>query len=249
MFKNYITTYTGNKYNEIKNFIDFIPNDGFNVLVEPFGGSFALCRYFGGVLKKEIDYHVNDYDPSNYFVYTNPNKIIEWSIQLQQIIADTNCKMSIKECYEKMQIGDLSFNCFKNAFSFRGYPKKKCIIDYSALVKFMNKNINFTNDDFNITMNKFKDNEQAFIFLDPPYFDSCNTFYYSNTGDDSVIFDSTKIFIDILDHLKTAKCKIMLIINKNSITEFIYKDFIKGEYDKLYQLTKRNTKHLIICNY
>jgi hypothetical protein len=41
----------------------------------------------------------------------------------------------------------------------------------------------------------------------------------------------------------------MLIINENAITDYIYKDFIVGKYDKIYQLTKKKAVHIIVCNY
>ena len=97
-----------------------------------------------------------------------------------------------------------------------------------------------------------KSKKKYFIFLDPPYFDSFNKYYvmYQDkfTGE-KTIKDNTGMYIEILKYLKENKKNTMLIINKNCITEFIYKDYIKAEYDKTYQLTKKKTKHLIINNY
>jgi hypothetical protein len=44
------------------------------------------------------------------------------------------------------------------------------------------------------------------------------------------------------------KSCLMLIINNNAITKFIYKDFIIGEYNKEYSYTQNKTIHLIISN-
>ena len=41
----------------------------------------------------------------------------------------------------------------------------------------------------------------------------------------------------------------MLIINKLYILEYLFNDYIKGEYDKIYQVGKKKSKHLIITNY
>lgn len=57
------------------------------------------------------------------------------------------------------------------------------------------------------------------------------------------------MFIDILKLLETAKCKVMLIINKNAITEYIFKKWIVGEYQRTYALSKKIAKHLICINY
>ena len=59
----------------------------------------------------------------------------------------------------------------------------------------------------------------------------------------------TSILLDILELLKNAKCKVMLIINKLNILEYLFKDFIRGEYIRIYQNTKKKMKHLIITNY
>ena len=50
----------------------------------------------------------------------------------------------------------------------------------------------------------------------------------------------TDILLDTLELLKTGKCKVMLIINKLNILEYLYKDFIKGEYLKIYGISKKN---------
>ena len=47
----------------------------------------------------------------------------------------------------------------------------------------------------------------------------------------------------------SIKCKIMLIINKLDILVYLFKDYIKGEYERIYQLSKKKAVHLIITNY
>ena len=41
----------------------------------------------------------------------------------------------------------------------------------------------------------------------------------------------------------------MFIINDLKILRWLFKDFIKGEYKKIYQIGKREDNHLIISNY
>ena len=103
----------------------------------------------------------------------------------------------------------------------------------------------FTNEDYINIFNKYKNDEKAFIFIDPPYLFSDNSRYFPQNE----FKDMTSIIIDILELLKTAKCKVMLIINKLNILEYLFKDFIRGEYIKTYSLTKKKMKHLIITNY
>ena len=49
--------------------------------------------------------------------------------------------------------------------------------------------------------------------------------------------------------LKTYKCKVMIIVNKNSITQYLYKNYIKHEYLKTYQTCKNKAFHYVITNY
>lgn len=96
-----------------------------------------------------------------------------------------------------------------------------------------------------------KNNTNAFVFIDPPYLSSDNTSYHGviTTDKDNRIVDNTVMFIDIMKFMSTAKCKVMLIINKNALNEYIFKDFIVGSYDKIYSLSKRHDKLLICTNY
>lgn len=63
MYKNFFISYYGNKYNEIKEFINFIPPyDTIDKIIEPFGGTFAFTRYIEAVKpqNKKLKYVVND---------------------------------------------------------------------------------------------------------------------------------------------------------------------------------------------
>ena len=57
------------------------------------------------------------------------------------------------------------------------------------------------------------------------------------------------MYVVIKKYLETAKCKVMLVINSNAIIKYLFKDFIKLEYNKTYSTTKNKTKHLVITNY
>ena len=59
----------------------------------------------------------------------------------------------------------------------------------------------------------------------------------------------TQIVVDISEYLRVCKCKVMLVINKLNILSYLFSDYIKVEYEKIYQLGKKKAMHLIICNY
>ena len=98
---------------------------------------------------------------------------------------------------------------------------------------------------------KYKENKDAFIFCDPPYLTSNNTKYkgLNEYDENKNIVDNTKIYIELLEYLKTSKCKIMILLNKNAIIDYIFKDYIKDHYHKIYQVFKKKEHINIICNY
>ncbi len=57
------------------------------------------------------------------------------------------------------------------------------------------------------------------------------------------IIDNTQIYIDLLDLLK-CKCKVLFSINSNALTQYIYKDYIKSDYNHIYQASHINIKEV-----
>ena len=79
------------------------------------------------------------------------------------------------------------------------------------------------------------------------YFFLCIYTYYCSFGyGDYTQTDKTEIYIDILNFLKRAECKILLIIGCNAITEYLYKGYIIGKYEKRYDITGKKSIHLVI---
>ena len=111
-------------------------------------------------------------------------------------------------------------------------------------------------------MEMYKNNENVFIYIDPPYLDSYNANYnsYANKqiDDENNVIDNTQIYIDLLEYLKYCKCKILFSINENALTKYLYKDYIIKVYNRQYETTtisksKETSKNkqniLIICNF
>lgn len=130
----------------------------------------------------------------------------------------------------------------------RFFSMNKLTLDETRIKKYFNEmvkldeffcHINYNNGEYFVMFQKYKDDASAFIYLDPPYLSSDNSYYFSygsgkdkKVDQDKFIFNHTKVYIDILNFLKTGKCKVLMIINKNAIIEFIFKDYIKEEYLK-----------------
>jgi len=92
------------------------------------------------------------------------------------------------------------------------------------------------------------DREDVFIYLDPPY-----TRVFKEYNHDNVFgFDHQIELLEVFKSMKHAK--VMMIINKDSFTQDVYKDYIKHEYSLKYATNIKNrfnqaVKHLIVCNY
>lgn len=240
----------GSKQNDIKYFQDLLPTQ-VDTIVEPFGGSFAVSKFFYKDINK-YNFHINDLDEHLFYIYThyqdylnefekvnNFYKSLPQELtythgkEIKDYITKLECNENIKEYLIKNFI--IRSNIFRGVKNYNFDQNEKQILDNGL----------FTNQDYKIIFDKYKDDENAFIFLDPPYLFSDNSGYYPQNVDK----DMTQILIDILEFIKRCKCYVMLIINKLNIIEYLFKDFIKDSYNKTYQMSKKKMKHLIICNY
>jgi site-specific DNA-adenine methylase len=261
-----ILPYIGSKRTDLKYFVKDLPPK-ITKIVEPFGGSgYVSLALFAE--NPSIKCHVNDIDADliNFFnqIKKSPNKIINAYNKLLENMNERKFSLIIEE-FKNKKSGKAKqavlYLFFHRVHGIRQglYPidrisKPLNPVDYPAFFQWI-KVTNFTCSDYQIVFNKYKNIKTVFMFCDPPYLDSFNAYYSTYIGnknrDDAnkTIQDHTKMFIDILDLFKSCMCKLMLILNKNAITSRLFNDYVVDEYDKIYQLTKRKTKHLIICNY
>ena len=246
-----IITRIGSKQNDIKFFKDLLPLDVATV-VEPFAGSFAVIKNFYIDINK-YQFHINDLDRSLYYVYKHYEDLINIVKEISGIyyeLCAENPKyikeLSFKPYVEKLDINEHLKHYIINSFFVRGnlfrIPKGS---NYNEEEKEILKHALITNDDFKQVMTKYHDDVNAFMFLDPPYLFSNNSTYIPQYDET----DMTNIVVYICEFLKTCKCKVMLIINKLSLLEYLFKDYIKGEYLRVYQIGKKKSYHLIITNY
>ena len=96
------------------------------------------------------------------------------------------------------------------------------------------ENARITNTDYKSVLEHYKADPSSFVFLDPPYLFSNNATYFSQNEDT----DMTDIIVYIHEYLKNCKCKVMLVINKLKILEWLFKGYINGEYDKIIRLVR-----------
>ena len=93
------------------------------------------------------------------------------------------------------------------------------------------------------------DDENNFVFLDPPYDSEFTDYGYCQFGREE--------HKKLAQCFKTTKNKCLMIIGKTPFIEEQYNGYIVGEYDKKYRFKLHsgrigdeiNAKHLIIKNY
>jgi len=245
MGKSHLIRRFGSKTNDIKHFKELLPMD-VKIVVEPYGGSFAVIR---DVYKdKKYKKYVNDLDDGLYYIYENIEELIEVYKKWNKInaIPDISTKEK-KEKFEKLEINSHIKKYVLDSMISRGVISNSKNIDNNQEDLNLIKDIEFSNIDAFEVIEKFRKNKNAFIFLDPPYLFSNNSSYLpQNQGE-----DMTHWYIKYLDILndKTTKAKIMLVINNLGILRELFKKYIKKDYDKIYQTCKKLSNHLVITNY
>jgi hypothetical protein len=279
---NFYFAYHGCKRTEFKYIQEILKETKYNKMVEPFCGtcSTSYINYYKNE-REDVKYIVNDRDNILIdFLKDVKNKgskeYFKYCYDIQQ--NENYCKEKHKEIIKEYKENPNIFNYFyfNKCYNFRKglYPDpnvRKRNVDENTHNKYLKldeffKKAEIHNKDYKEIMEKYKNDKNALLYLDPPYFNSDNSLYagYNETqgqGDKDgyyIINDNTEIYPYIAEYLKKCKCKLILVINGNAVTKYIYKDFLKNEYVKKYNSSivkkkgekgyKKCTTHLIISN-
>lgn len=234
----------GNKTHDLKHFKHLIPNDCSNI-VEPFCGSCAMSLNI--FPDHNINqYHFNDADINVFNIMDDIKGYIDFKEKMSNeytIFKSDNSSLIAWKNY----VNTIN-NKFKDIYIQEKFIKgslfRDSIANYNPNHISIFEKATKTNNDYRAVMEQYKDNSNAFVFLDPPYLFSDNSGYLPQREEE----DMTDILVYILEYLKTCKCKVMLIINDLKITRYLYNDYIKGEYNRTYQMSNKKAKHLIITN-
>lgn len=276
---NFYFSWLGNKRLELK-FLDCLIDWGlYTTVVEPFCGScaFSLDLHYRGIDKVTV---LNDIDANlmgmmmdiqehktslHLYEYCRDKLNAEdWVILRDETNGITKDKNNInklqspeKYFYNHRVRGDYS-RTQSIPEKWPSLARNNRIISTDALLSKDTTNITIT--DWRICMDKYKDDPEALIFLDPPYFNSFNQEYFgygmdSSTEADGKIVDHTYLYIEMLKYLQTARARIICVINSCSITDYIFKNYIIKIYPKIYaQNVKKNgvfirksTNHVVLA--
>lgn len=254
--------YAGSKRNEIINIINIIDLNKYDNIIEPFGGSVAFSRYLYNNIDKNKKYIICDINTDVVFFCNNFYK--------NKLYVIEQCKNKVNECNDKniyddylKNIKNINDNDFLIYFLFKKknynireglYPDKRKtkFIKYDEKTKLCDeffKNIHYDLQDYKITMEKYKNDSKSFLFIDPPYLNSCNDFYQNQNIKKSDISDMFETMWKYLfDYFNDCQCKFIMIVNNNFFIKMCFNKWFYKEYSKKYEGSKKVLMHCIFTN-
>ena len=249
----------GNKYLELKRIREFLGDCKPRTFVEPFCGSAVVARAMYD-LDPTVRVHINDLEEHRigfYQILADDEKRRAWR-EYEHAVIDGGKAAYRAICCEKTLAG---FVIPKRIYSFTYgvFPaEEKALIRKKApvadgWVRFL-KHATITCRDWRAVADEYKDDATALIFLDPPYFSSDNSTYRRYTADGRFT-DSTQIYLDLLDFLRTAKARVFMIINDTALLRHLYGEYASPPYEKAYSNTvgatrqKNKTTHMFVSNF
>ena len=255
-----IIAYQGSKRNELDIIEKYEPKI-YDVFIDVFGGGANVSLFY---LKKNKNVVYNDINID----MCNLLKILKDEEQTNQLITEYNniCKNHNTDFFYKVfdkniditpccRLVYLSCICFRSMVNNR-MPKinnniiaKPKNISYYKKYNTILKDIKILNQDYKEILDKYKDDENKFLYLDPPYVDKKINEY----GVNFTIVD----LLHIKEFFNICKCKIFLHIDFTGWTYFNFKEYIKFIYPIRYSMSnkKKDVKdiyqkyHCIITNY
>ena len=256
-----IVKWSGGKKDEIKKFIEHIP-ENFNTYLEPFIGGGAVFFHLNpkkaaisDVHKELVDFYQSIKEGKSEEIYNfmsehpnEPDTYYKVRDEFEVLEPLDNAKRFYylrKTCYRGMLRYNKKgkFNIPYGRYKTYKYEEIKNK-DYYELLK----NTEIHNKSFEYMFGNYN-NENNFMFLDPPYDSEFTDYGYCSFGKDE--------HEKLAECFKNTKIKCLMIIGKTDFISNLYKDYIVDEYDKKYRFklhsgrvgNEINTKHLIIKNY
>lgn len=235
--------YYGNKYEEMKRIepaLKYIDMDNIDTIVEPFAGSFGFTRSFYRTHFK--DKTIKLYDINNHIVdmmkiFKNNPSMVLWYLNNKRV---SGMWKVFKTKYNSLFTTE-QFKILYGSFVFSDKAlkiKNPIIYDYSITFNLMRT---YKLQSYKKTFTQYKNNARALLFLDPPYFDTNIELYKMNNTIE-------EIYNDILDLLKTAKCRILMVVREDILTKKLFNDHTVYKYAKIYNVSKKKATHLVIVN-
>jgi len=260
MKNHFITPYIGNKRDEVdiiyENIKPYI--DDKKIIIEPFCGSSSISYYISLQQPNKYKYILNDLDKNLIELY----KIMKDEDKLKKFIDDINKICFInnefidKETYINLIKKDDLYAWYisRKYYNFRQgiYPieklRKRILLYYdkikeTPILHFLRtEDIEFKNMEAIDIYEEYKNNEEVFFIMDPPYMMACNYFYDNDKTKKLNIYE-------YFNYNHTNNNNICFVLENNWIINLLFKNYKRIEYDKKYNGYKRkNVKHIILIN-
>jgi len=255
-----IVSYQGSKRKELNKIKEHEPKK-INTFVDVFGGGANVSLFYLDRNIKTIYNDINTDMVDLLNILRDATKTKELIIEYNKNKENNNEKKFYDIYDNKIKISNvcrfiyLSSCCFRSMTNTR-MPKlnnkkiAKCkkIEYYTKFEKILNK-LKVHNHDYKIIFDRYKNNEDYFLYLDPPYVEKRTTDYGTNFTIEDLEY--------IKEFMSNCKCKVMLHIDFTGWTYFNFKNLIKNVYPIRYGMSnkKKNVKdiyskyHTIITNY
>ena len=184
---HFFYSYCGNKRNEMKEIMGSIKDSNVEYIVEPFCGSCSFSYHMSLLHPNKYTYILNDNDKLLIELFNtvrDPIKLVEFETKINDICLTLN-----KDKYKELDINTLVGYYIKHKIYtmhpgiwITTYKYKYIKISDAPFYNFIvNEHIIFTCDDGLTTYLKYK-NENAIIFVDPPYLNASNGLYTNPSG-------------------------------------------------------------------
>ena len=253
--------WSGGKSDEIKMFEKYFP-DNYTKYIEPFVGGGSVYFYLNPINAVISDVHTELIDLYQSMGKGKGKEIYEFMKQspndektyykIRDNMEINNNLDSAKRFYYQRK------TCFRGMLRYNKNGKfnipfgKYKTINYSELINkdyetLLGRTV-ILNENFEYVFKNYND-ENNFMFLDPPYDSEFTDYGYCQFGKE----EHKKLALCF----KNTKIKCLMIIGKTKFIEELYDGYIVDEYDKKYKFKlydnrvgdEINTKHLVIKNY
>lgn len=263
MKNHFIIPYFGNKRTEVENLYNLVKDNLNNIttIIEPFCGSSAFSYYISTLHPRKYKYILNDNSKYLIELYNilkdeiKTNDFIKKMNIIHKNIFTKETDLLKKIEYDKLKEIDNIYNWFyhNKVFSIRPklFPMKeqKRFLTYdfikileSPIINFLrSEDITFSNGCGVECLKLYSNNNNNFIFLDPPYLQLDNDFYQNK---DVHIYEYL-----YKNNINNMNSYIILILEDIWIIRLLFNsNNIIQTNNKTYQTTKKKTSHLTITN-
>lgn len=241
-------SYEGNKQKEINKIMKYVNIEDYETIIEPFGGTLAFSRHIY-TLNPNKKIIISDKDEDLTYFCNNFYKNFEENINEAIRIIDT---LETKEIFKnyianvKSEDNIVKYFIYKTHYQIRQglFPTDGRKPKYLNLKKSGDKLNNFfkkheyKTEDYKTVLEKYKHDEKALIFLDPPYVGSCGGLY------------KNKAVIDweyLREFFSCCSCKFLMVVNYDFFMKLAFSEWWLETYDKKYGRT-REDYHAIYSN-